>query len=255
MNSVSKFLGAASVAALALFVAPAAMAQGVPVIDSAVLSQATLINGNTSQIMNSNQQILTTVNQTLQALTGNRQTTNLAQTALGTGFNMGGAPNFSSLLGGGEMQWGNLGSFGNTASTIINGLKLVKSLASDGSSGYQSGPNTAYLGSVNTASAVLGMVSGAQTSSQNRVQALQSASQQIGTAADVKGSIDQNSQLQVQTGLTINELIGTINANNATLNAEQQQMLAVQAYQAQVLTFQPTKTKAASQDDTTNGQD
>jgi hypothetical protein len=57
----------------------------------------------------------------------------------------------------------------------------------------------------------------------------------IGTAPDIKGSIDQNSQTQVQTALTINEVIGGVNATNAALNAQQMQELAAQAKAVQVM--------------------
>ena len=51
------------------------------------------------------------------------------------------------------------------------------------------------------------------------------AAGQIGQSRDIKGSIDQNSQLQVQTGLTLNELIGTMNGAVTSLQAENQRRL------------------------------
>ncbi|WP_284310865.1 type IV secretion system protein [Labrys miyagiensis] len=219
-----------------LITAGAAFAQGVPVIDNAVLTQATQTAGNTSQIMNSNQQILQTVNKTLAALTGNRATGDLSQAALGSGFNLGGAPSFSALLQGG-MSWGNLGQYGTQATTILNALNLVKSLS--GNIGNPTGQDKAYSAAVNTAAALTAMISGSQASAASRTQSFQAAAQQIGTAIDVKGSVDQNSQLQVQTGLTINELIGVLNANNAAINAQQAQDLAAQAAQARVNNFTP----------------
>jgi hypothetical protein len=215
-----------------------AFGQGVPVIDSSVLSQATQTASNTSSIMSSNQQILQTVNKTLTALTGNRTTGDLASVALGSGFSLGGAPNFSSLLSGG-MSWGNLGQYGAQASSILNALNLVKNLS--GSRGNPTGQDKAYQGAVNTAAALTGMIAGTQASSATRSQSFQQAAAQIGTASDVKGSIDQNSQLQVQTGLTINELVGVLNANNAAINAQEAQDLAAQAAQARVNSFTPYK--------------
>ena len=47
----------------------------------------------------------------------------------------------------------------------------------------------------------------------------------IGKAEDIKGSIDQNTQLQVQTGLTLNEMIGVLNAGVQSLHAENQRKL------------------------------
>ncbi|TIR62726.1 MAG: conjugal transfer protein, partial [Mesorhizobium sp.] len=49
--------------------------------------------------------------------------------------------------------------------------------------------------------------------------------QSIGQAQDIKGSIDQNTQLQVQAGLTINELIGVMNGAVSSLQADNQRRL------------------------------
>jgi hypothetical protein len=211
----------------------------VPVIDNATLTQATQTASNTANIMQSNQQILQTVNQTLQAVTGNRMTGSIASAALGSGFSMSGAPNFSSILGG-QMSWGSMGQFSQVASAFINGLNLVKTLTN--ASGTTSAPiDQAYLGAANTAAAVSGLVAGQQSAASSRTSAFQSAGGQIGSAPDIKGSIDQNSQLQVQTGLTINELIGTMNAINATLNAQQMMDLTAASESAKMLQFDPSK--------------
>ncbi|SEF13265.1 Type IV secretion system protein [Rhizobiales bacterium GAS191] len=210
----------------------------VPVIDTATLTQATQTASNTASIMQTNQQILTQVQQTLQAVTGNRTTGSIGSSALGSGFSMSGAPSLTSVLNGGTMTWGNLGSFGQTAATIINGLSLIKSLTGNST---PTGVDQAYLGGVNTAAAIAGIVGGTQSAASSRSSAFQSAGSQIGSAPDIKGSIDQNSQLQVQTGLTINELIGAINATNASLNAQQMQELAGLAKLAAVMTYDPSK--------------
>src|SRR5215203_511783 len=98
-----------SIAFLTGFLAATAPAVAqVPVIDSATLSQATQTASNTASIMQTNQQIMQTVQETLKAVTGNRQTGSIASAALGSGFNMSGAPSLSSILGGGQMAWGNL---------------------------------------------------------------------------------------------------------------------------------------------------
>lgn len=239
MRSIGRTIGfVASVGALAVIVSisgGAALAQ-VPVNDSAVLTQAQQTASNTSSIMQTNKEILDTVNKTLQAVTGDRSTGSIAQAALGDGFSMSGAPDFSSIIGGSGMSWGSLGQFGNMASQIINGLNLVQSLTGN-LGGSPDGTDMAYQGAVNTAGALTGMISGAQSSSRSRMSAFQSAGGQIGSAADIKGSIDQNSQLQVQTGLTINELIGVVNGTNAALNAEQLKELAGQSKLSRVMEF------------------
>jgi hypothetical protein len=212
----------------------------VPVIDNATLTQATQTASNTANIMQSNQQILQTVNQTLQAVTGNRMTGSIASAALGSGFSMSGAPNFSSILGG-QMSWGSMGQFSQVASAFINGLNLVKTLTNASGTMSSAPIDQAYLGAANTAAAVSGLVAGQQSAASTRTSAFQSAGGQIGSAPDIKGSIDQNSQLQVQTGLTINELIGTMNAINATLNAQQMMDLTAASESAKMLQFDPSK--------------
>jgi hypothetical protein len=206
----------------------------VPVIDTATLTQATQTAQNTAQIMNTNQQILTTVNQTLAAVTGNRSTGGLSSIGLG-GFSLSSAPNLSSLLGGGSLSMGGLGSYGSLASSIINGLNLVKTLT--GASSATSTTDLAYTGAVNTSAAITAAVSGAQAASTTRSSGFGGAAGQIGSAPDIKGSIDQNSQIQTQTGQTINELIGTVNLTNAALNAQQQQDLAAQSKLSNIWTF------------------
>lgn len=221
--------GAAAIAAVSLTPAQAQM----PVIDNAVLTQATQTAGNTANIMQTNQQIMTFTQQTLAAVTGNRSTGSMATAALGSGFSMASAPSLTSLLGGGGMNWGSLGSFGNAAATIINGLNLVRTLS--GAASATSGTDQAYAGAVNTTAALTGIIQGAQSAATSRTTALQGSSAQIGTAPDIKGSIDQNSQMQIQTAQTINEVIGAVNNTNAALNAQQMQDLAAAAKQSQLM--------------------
>ena len=237
-KTIMKTALAAAIASMAIPVA-GAYAE-VPVRDDATLSQATKTAENTAQIMSSNSDILQTVNKTLAAVTGNRSTAEIAGTALGSGFSMGNAPDFSSLLQG-QMAWGNLGSFGNTAATILNGLNLVKSLSGQVSSSGMTRGDKAYQGLVNTATALTASIAGTQSATQQRSTAFQGVQSQIGTATDIKGSIDQNSQVQTQTAQTVNELVGAVNAGNAALNAEQMRQLAAEAATSEFMTYDPAK--------------
>ena len=221
----------------ALVAAGSAFSQ-VPVIDSATLTQATQTAQNTAQIMNTNQQILTTVNQTLSAVTGTRTTSPLSSLGLGSGFSMSSVPGLSSLLGGGGISMAGLGQYGSLASSIINSLNLVRTLT--GASSASMPTDQAWTGAVNTAAAITAAIAGAQAASTTRSSAFQGAAGQVGTAQDIKASIDQNSQLQTQTGLTINELIGSVNLTNAALNAQQQQDLAAQAKVSRMYSFDPS---------------
>jgi Type IV secretion system proteins len=210
----------------ALFLIEPASAQ-VPVIDNATLTQATQTARNTAQIMDSNQAILQTVNKTLAAVTGNRSMTSLSSIGLGDGFTMSSVPSLSSILGGGGISMAGLGQYGTLASQIINSLNLVKSLT--GVTGSSMPTDQAWTGAVNTAAAITAAIAGSQAASSSRVTAFKGAAGQIGSAQDIKGSIDQNSQLQTQTGLTINELIGTVTLTNSALTAQAEQDLAAQS--------------------------
>ncbi len=221
----------------ALVAAGSAFSQ-VPVIDSATLTQATQTAQNTAQIMNTNQQILTTVNQTLSAVTGTRTTSTLSSLGLGSGFSMSSVPGLSSLLGGGGMSMAGLGQYGSLASSIINSLNLVKTLT--GASSATMPTDQAWTGAVNTVAAITAAIAGSQAASTARTTAFQGAAGQVGSARDIKASIDQNSQLQTQTGLTINELIGSVNLTNAALNAQQQLDLAAQAKVSRMYSFDPS---------------
>ena len=227
-----------AIAVAALLHAGDAGAQ-VPVIDTATLTQATQTAANTAQIMQTNQQIMNYTQKTLAAVTGNRSTGSLSSIGLSGGFSMSSLPGLSQLLGGSGISMAGLGSFGSIASSIINGLNLVKTLT--GASSASSPTDLAYTGAVSTAAAVTAAVAGAQTAGSSRSTAFQSGAGQIGSAPDLKGSIDQNSQLVTQNGQTINELIGTVNLTNAALNAQQQQDLAAQSKLSTMWTYNPTQ--------------
>ena len=154
----------------ALVAAGSAFSQ-VPVIDSATLTQATQTAQNTAQIMNTNQQILTTVNQTLSAVTGTRTTSTLSSLGLGSGFSMSSVPGLSSLLGGGGMSMAGLGQYGSLASSIINSLNLVKTLT--GASSATMPTDQAWTGAVNTAAAITAAIAGVQAASTSEVDRFQ----------------------------------------------------------------------------------
>ena len=186
-------------AALLTGSAPAAFAL-MPVIDTANLAQAQQVAANTLAIMQSNQQIQLLTQQVLNATTGNRTSTagQFGSSALGSGFNVSQAPNLGSILSTGMLSWGSLGSSASqTATSLINGLSLVQSM-----SGLVNGQLTtqdkSYTTAVSTATALAGLIAATQGASQTRQLSFQAASGQIGQASDLKGSIDQNSQLVVQ---------------------------------------------------------
>ena len=198
-----------------------ALAQ-VPVIDNANLQKAQEIATSTQKILTADQQIMQFTQKTLQAVTGDRSSQaqgTLAQMALGGGFSMAQAPSLGSVISGGALSFAGMGSNSqNIVSTLINGLQLVQTIT--GLTSGQSHPvDTAYKSSVNVAATLSGLINSTQSAVQQRSSAFKQGGQQIGQAQDLKGSIDQNTQVQVQTGLTINELNGV--ANNAAAAANQ----------------------------------
>ena len=60
---------------------------------------------------------------------------------------------------------------------------------------------------------------------------------QIGSAEDVKGSVDANTRMQLETARTINELIGVSNGAVSALNTEMQMRLTQQSETAKMLQY------------------
>ena len=205
-----------------------ASAQGVPVIDSANLNQAVQIAQTTATILSTDQQIQQFTQKTLTAVTGDRtsQSQPLAQMAVGGGFSMAEAPSLGSVISGGSLSFTGLGAGGqNFVSNLISGLQLVKTL-SGLVNGQQTPADTSYQNSANVAATLAALVNAVQGAATQRAAAFATGGQQIGTAPDLKGSIDQNSQIQIQSGLVLNEVVGA--TNNATAAINQQNIDKVQ---------------------------
>ena len=230
---------AIAVFVIGLAVAPQANAQ-VPEIDSANLTKAQQIATSTQQILTADQQILQFTQKTLQAVTGDRSSQaqgSLAQMALGGGFSMAQAPSLGSVISGGALSFAGMGAGSqNIVSTLINGLQLVQTIT--GLANGQTNPvDTAYKNSVNVAATLSGLINSTQTAMQTRSQAFTQGGQQIGTAQDLKGSVDQNTQVQIQTGQTINELNGVVNNAATAANQANLDRIAAQSAAARAMKF------------------
>lgn len=217
-----------------------AQAQGVIVNDPQHIGVSRQTLGITRDILDNNRDTLKVVNDILQAVKGDRRMEaqgSFAQAALGGGFSMAQAPNLGSMLTGGQMSFGGLsGDSVKLASTLINGLMLVKSLS--GMMGSQSGSSDKVYGNaVSTAAAVTGLIAATQGATQSRVGQYQQAGGQIGQAKDIKGAIDQNTQIQLQNGLLLNEVIGQQNGILATLQAQRMQELTSDSEMSKMLGF------------------
>jgi hypothetical protein len=157
--------------------------------------------------------------------------------ALGGGFSMAQAPSLGSVISGGALSFAGMGSNSqNIVSTLINGLQLVQTIT--GLTSGQSHPvDTAYKSSVNVAATLSGLINSTQSAVQQRSSAFKQGGQQIGQAQDLKGSIDQNTQVQVQTGLTINELNGVANNAAAAANQANLDRIAAESAAARAMKF------------------
>jgi hypothetical protein len=219
----------------------ASLAQ-VPVNDAANLAKSTEIANTTNDILTASRDIMQNTQRTLQAVTGDRtgQAGQLGQMALGGGFSMGQAPSLGSLLSGGPLSFQGMGSSQGMVSQLINGLQLVQSL-SGLINGQRTGNDQGYRNSVNMAATMAGMVSSTQGAIQQRSQAFTSGGQQIGTAQDLKGSVDQNTMVQIQTGQTINELTGVVNNAVAATNQQNLERLQLLSSTARAMSVAPAR--------------
>jgi hypothetical protein len=212
----------------------------VPVIDKANHAIAKETAHTTAKILDANREILTTVEQTLKAVTGDRgsEAGSMKNLAIGNGFSVTGMPSFDTLMKDGAPDFGSINpELAQAASALINGLKLVKSLSGKDNSALAS--DKSYSELVKTVLGVSALISGSQEAVERRRSAIEGAGEKIGTAGDIKGSIDQNTQLQVQTGLTLNEMIGVLNGAVQSLHADNQRKLTDMSNTRKALTYRP----------------
>ena len=210
----------------------------IPVIDKTNYAVAKDTAEKTAKILDTNKDILTTVEKTLQAVTGDRGSDagSLKDIAIGNGFSVTSVPSFDSVLQSGMPNFGSMGpEIAKAATLFINGLQLVKSLSGKDDSSLAS--DKSYEELVKTVLGVSALINGSQQAVETRRSALESAGQGIGASKDIKGSIDQNTQLQVQTGLTLNEMIGTMNAAVQSLQADNQRKLTDISNTRKALTY------------------
>ncbi|MCW0001475.1 type IV secretion system protein [Pararhizobium sp. YC-54] len=211
----------------------------VPVIDNANLTIAKKNAENTGEIMKTNSDILEKTQSILSALSGSRDgTMGISSTGLGGTMSISAAPSFSSIMNGGTLSFGGLDANSqNIAATLINGLQLVKQVKAIVEGEDTGAMNNAFSGAVNTAALLSALTQQATQGVTQREQSLQSVTGQIGSAEDVKGSVDTNTRMQLETARTINELIGVSNGAVSALNTEMQMRLTQQSETAKMLQY------------------
>ena len=223
---------------LALFALPVTAFADVPVIDRTNYEVAKKTAETTDKILDTNKNILRTVEDTLKAVTGDRASTAgpLKNLAVGNGFSVSSIPALDSILKDGVPNFGNMsGDITPSTTAFINELQLVKSLSGKENSTFSG--DKSYEQLIKTVLGVSALVNGSQQAVGNRRDAFEQAGSRIGTAQDLKGSIDQNTQLQVQSGLTLNEMIGVLNGAVTSLQAENQRRLTDISNTKKALTY------------------
>ena len=216
-----------------------ALAQ-VPVIDTANLTQAQQTASNTQPILTTDQSILTNVQKTLQAVTGNRSSVaqgSLAQMALGGGFSMGQAPfaRFRHLRRTAFLRR----TRGQFAKHHLDADQRVPTRQkperpNDGLARRHRLYELREHDAAHRRPDQLDAGDGASASN-----SYTTGAQQIGSSPDVKGSIDQNSQIQAQNGQSIVQLNGTVNTAAAAANQANLDRIAQLSAAARAMQFKP----------------
>jgi len=215
-------------AALGIIAVPHAYAQ-VPVKDAENISLSEEIKRLSSQIQQDTSVVKDNTTKTLQAITGDRtqDASQFAKLATGNGFSMGQAPDFNSILSGNQTVFGGIGGqFQNTAAKLINGLNLVKMVADTVKGGELSGANQAYSQGINALTTMTALTDAMNSATKDRQNSFMRATQQVGTAQDLKGALEQNTQMVLQGNQTANEAVGSLNNQVMLLNQQYKAALA-----------------------------
>ncbi len=226
-------------AALSTAVMSPAYAQ-VPVEDAANIAASQEIARLSRQIQEDTSIVRDNTTRTLQAITGDRSqdASQFARLATGNGFSMGQAPDFNSILSGNQAVFGGIGGeFQNTAAKLINGLNLVKMVADTVKGGELSGANQAYSQGINALTTMTALTDAMNSATKDRQNAFMQATQQIGTAQDLKGALEQNTQMVLQGNQTANEAVGSL--NNQVMLLNQQYKAALATSSQNLKTFAP----------------
>ncbi|MCX8571131.1 conjugal transfer protein [Aminobacter sp. MET-1] len=232
--------------AIGLLASTAVAYAQVPVTDAMNIQVNQQIQQLTSQIQSDTTVIKDNTTRTLQAITGDRtqDAGQFSSLATGSGFSMGQAPDFGSILQGNQASFGGIGGqFQNMAAQLINGLNLVKMVKDAATGGELSGANNAYNQGVQTVTTLTAMTDAMNAASKERTTAFTGAAGQIGKAQDLKGALEQNTQMVLQGNQTANEAVGAL--NNSVVLESQRYRAALAASSQSLKTFSKLPKKGA----------
>lgn len=165
---------------------------------------------------------------TLQAITGDRSqdAALFAKLATGQGFSMAKAPDLAAILQANQASFGGIGAaFQNSAAKLINGLNLVKSLAGQFGNGATASSKN-YDQAVQTLTTITALTDAMNAAARQRSRGFDDAAQHIGAAEDLKGALEQNTQMVLQGNQTTNEAVGSLNSQVYLLSEQQRAGIA-----------------------------
>jgi hypothetical protein len=103
--------------------------------------------------------------------------------------------------------------------------------------GSLSGANQAYSQGINALTTMTALTDAMNAASKDRQNSFQQATQEIGTAKDLKGALEQNTQMVLQGNQTANEAVGSL--NNQVMMLNQQYKAALATSSQNLKTFAP----------------
>ena len=210
----------------------------VPVTDAANTKESIEIKELSRRIQSDTSTIKDSTLKTLQAVTGDRtgEASQFSKLATGQGFSMRQAPDFSSIL---EEARPSLSAIGGAhqahAAQLINSLKLIKTLVDQVGGGTANARS--YDQAVRTLTTMTALTDAMNSSVKLRTSAFEGASGQIGRALDLKGALEQNTQMVLQGNETTNEAVGSLNNQVHLLN--QQHQAGIAAMSERMKAFEP----------------
>ncbi|RZS70623.1 hypothetical protein EV217_5325 [Phyllobacterium myrsinacearum] len=165
---------------------------------------------------------------TLQAVTGERgqDAALFAKLATGQGFSMAGAPDLAAILQANQAAFGGIGApFQNSAAKLINGLNLVKSLADQFGNGATASSRN-YDQAVRSLTTMAALTDAMNAAARQRSEGFDDAARHVGAAGDLKGALEQNTQMVLQGNQTTNEAVGSLNSQVHLLSEQQRAGIA-----------------------------
>ena len=173
-----------------------------------ILIEEKITSKNTTDILKTDKEILDTVKKTLEAITGDRKkdADSVKNTAVGKEFSASDAKTTAETATKGAID------------ILADSIKVEFETAYPDSSHHRKNEHAALEAQAKTTFDMSALIKGINEALKARKAAYEKTANTIGNTHDIKGSIDQNSQIQVQNGLVLNELIGV---NNSILSANQ----------------------------------